>query len=226
MRPASTVGTNVSLLPSPTPNSSSFPELSRLGAGRKRVSRIDNTGTRKRRPRRGGRCGQEGEETGVFPTPSFPGFQILCPESVWGRLLGPGSPLSRSSNLLSHKPNSRFGHPLLHFNRALSAHLDPCVPFGFLPRAPSPAPVCNPPTPALACLCGRLRASAHREAFGGLRRAGLPLLPPWRRRPPPPLKQRRPSPSRPSPTRAPPLGMDTECPWRPTGGGLPGQEAI
>lgn len=31
MRPASTVGTSVSLLPSPTPNSCSFPELSRLG---------------------------------------------------------------------------------------------------------------------------------------------------------------------------------------------------
>lgn len=30
MRPASTVGTRVSLLPSPTPNSCSFPELSRL----------------------------------------------------------------------------------------------------------------------------------------------------------------------------------------------------
>ena len=41
MRPASTVGTRVSLLPSPTPNSCSFPELSRLvgvgGGGRKRV---------------------------------------------------------------------------------------------------------------------------------------------------------------------------------------------
>lgn len=39
MRPASTVGTSVNLLPSPTPNSCSFPELSRLGVGRKRVRR-------------------------------------------------------------------------------------------------------------------------------------------------------------------------------------------
>lgn len=55
MRPASTVGTSVSLLPSPTPNSCSFPELSRLrGGGRKRVRlcrRRDKAGTRKQSPR-------------------------------------------------------------------------------------------------------------------------------------------------------------------------------
>lgn len=52
MRPASTVGTRVSLLPSPTPNSCSFPELSRLvggEGGRKRV-RLQRPGkTRKQR---------------------------------------------------------------------------------------------------------------------------------------------------------------------------------
>ena len=54
MRPASTVGTSVSLLPSPTPNSCSFPELSRLkGGGRKRVRlcRREKAGTRKQSPR-------------------------------------------------------------------------------------------------------------------------------------------------------------------------------
>ena len=67
MRPASTVGTSVSLLPSPTPNSCSFPELSRLGGGRKRVRPGDKAGTRKQRPKGEG-CAPGGRR-GALPTP-------------------------------------------------------------------------------------------------------------------------------------------------------------
>lgn len=57
MSPASTVGTSVNLLPFPTPNSRSCPELSRLGRRRQRKTmRLGGAGegTRKRRMRRWG----------------------------------------------------------------------------------------------------------------------------------------------------------------------------
>lgn len=69
MRPASTVGTSVNLLPSPTPNSCSFPELSRLGVGRKRVRRETTPETRKRRPRRRAVRAQGGGRRGALPPP-------------------------------------------------------------------------------------------------------------------------------------------------------------
>lgn len=87
MRPASTVGTSVNLLPSPTPNSCSFPELSRLGVGRKRVRR-ETTQRRGSGGRGGGLCVPKergGQRNVSHPTALQTGVPV-------GRLLVLGAP--------------------------------------------------------------------------------------------------------------------------------------
>lgn len=216
MRPASTVGTKVSLLPSPTPNSCSFPELSRLGGGKKSMRlRGDDTGPRKQRPR--GRAVLVWGETDKFPPPTLPGFQIQGPERMQGLCLVLGAPSGRFGPLPSSGTpalDSGTLAPPLHPNQALSPRLGPSVLYATFPRAPRAASASNSPTLALARLCGRHGLRPEKRPWG-LRRAGLSLLLPPR----PPRRQRRPSPSAPPPP-GPSAGMDTACPRRPAGGGL------
>lgn len=117
MRPASTVGTRVSLLPSPTPNSCSFPELSRLvgggGRGRKRV-RLQQ------RPGRDAEAEAEAEGCDLClltrdrspSTPSLSGRQTQGPESGdEDHRLALGSHASSSDPFSQGTPTLNWGTP-------------------------------------------------------------------------------------------------------------------
>lgn len=156
MRPASTVGTRVSLLPSPTPNSCSFPELSRLG-GRKEEG--EATETRRGRGsggRGGGLCSVLAGETGVLPPPP-----------IWSPDSGPwsgGSPSGRGNPMLTVQTPSLkepttldWGTPPLHLTKALFHHPGLSVPRAILSATPRPTlPIIHGLRPR-APLCGTTR---------------------------------------------------------------------
>lgn len=140
MRPASTVGTSVSLLPSPTPNSCSFPELSRLGGGRKRV-RPRRQGSDAEARARGEGCvpgGDNGNPPHPYPfLSSRPEDWYVC---VWGECQTPGpkGPPCKWLKPPSQKPQLWTGAPPLHLNKALFHHPGASAPLLSSATLPSP----------------------------------------------------------------------------------------
>lgn len=223
MRPASTVGTSVNLLPSPTPNSCSFPELSRLGVGRKRVRR-ETTQRHGSGGRGGGRCvREEGDSTGgALPTPPAPHTRVPVGRPGLGVVLPTPSQVtdSRLSTL-----------PLCKKPETLPS---PEPPVGS--RPPSPAP------PSRSRFCLQLPNSCPGSSLWAPRDSG-----PFRQRPsggsadldyPSSLpgagccSNKGDPPLRPSPTMPLRWGWTLRVPRGPrrdewgSGGGLPGPEAI
>lgn len=230
MRPASTVGTSVSLLPSPTPNSCSFPELSRLGVGRKRVRR-----QRQHRDAEaeaaGEGCACRGGGQRLLPTPTLSQLSDSGPRGCVERLLGFESPHPKGSDLFPRNPNTLLGTVFSSLTRHFHITWAPMFPLPPSPTPPHPAPSQLLPTipqllPGLVFV-GALELRPLERPSGAA---------PGQAPPPPSLfgaglcrsdkEDPPPPPSFPSPARAPPLGMDTACPRRPAGGGLPGLEAI
>lgn len=175
MRPASTVGTSVSLLPSPTPNSCSFPELSRLGRGRKRV-----------RPRRQGsdpegRAVFLGEIWEPYPPLSLPGLQTREVVCVWGgagsvKHLAPRAPMQVAQTSFPEAPTLHWGTTSAPQQSTFSSPGRQCTLAVLCHPSltPGPAPASNSPTPARRSSLWEPQGLAFRVFCG----ARLPLLPP------------------------------------------------
>ena len=142
MRPASTVGTSVSLLPSPTPNSCSFPELSRLRGGRK------EEGEAMPRPRQGRDSEAEsaGEgyayvvETGVHRPHPFLVSRSRAPSLCGGWRSDPGSPMLAVQTPYSKEPQFWTGTLQLRLSKALFHHPGTARPLAHSPH-PGAAPL-------------------------------------------------------------------------------------
>lgn len=222
MRPASTVGTKVSLLPSPTPNSCSFPELSRLGGGKKSMRlRGDDTGPRKQRPR--GRAVLVWGETDKFPPPTLPGFQIQGPERMQRSPSGTGSPI-----LAIRTPSLQWNPcPGLWHSGTPSAPQPGTFPSSgpqcalcHLPPRPQSSPCLQFPNSSPGSSLWAPRASAREEALGAA--PGRALPPPTS---PAAAQTKETLPLRPSP--AGPLRWDGHCVSpEARGGRAPGLQAI
>lgn len=157
MRPASTVGTRVSLLPSPTPNSCSFPELSRLGGGGRKRVRLRRQGKDAEAEAAGEGCAlcwlgrQESFHPHLF------GPQIQGP-GVGGSPSGRGNPmLTVQTPSLKEPPTLDWGNPPLHLTKALFHHPGLSVPRTILSTTPRPTlPIIHGLRPR-APLCGTTR---------------------------------------------------------------------